>query len=268
MTLKETIDDIRSQLKNGGYISEMSICNGIVVRLIKELGWPIFDPWTVIFEYNVNKTGKKVDLVLCEPKAKPVVFIEIKAFERLYYEHKRKEAIEQLSGYISDFKMNSHEHEGVPIAILTDGQKWIFFHPIAGEDWKERPVCELDLMGNDVKESVEYLDRYLNHESVCKCTAIKAFKADHKNLDGPLSENRVSYGSRLRVKMPDGEVIDCQKPRDTFCKVIEKLGISKEELTYKISNQPNIWQIRENLIKIGRWHGISLRIERLKKTDK
>ena len=82
MAFKEHIDDIRNRLKEGGYTSEMDICNRIVVRLLKELGWPIFDPWTVIFEYKVNKNSKKIDLVLCEPQAKPVIFIEIKAFER------------------------------------------------------------------------------------------------------------------------------------------------------------------------------------------
>ena len=76
MTLKEHIKDIRSRLKKGGYISEIAISNQIVVRLLRELGWPIYDEWTVIFEYTVEGQ-KKVDLALCAQRAKPVVFIII-----------------------------------------------------------------------------------------------------------------------------------------------------------------------------------------------
>jgi len=267
MTLKEHVDDIHKRLKEGGYISEMDICNRVVVRLLKELGWPIYDAWIVNFEYKVNKNSKKIDLVLCEPAAKPVIFIEIKAFERLLANYIKKGATKQLSEYISDFQKHSHVHKEVPIAILTDGQKWVFFHPIAGEDWKERPICELDLIGNDVEESVAILNRYLNYESVREGKAIEAIKDDYLSLDSSRWENTVSFTRRLSVKMPDEKVIDCPKAKDTFDKVIKELGISQKDLTFNTNNQPNIWQIRENLIRIGRWIGRPLRIERYKNTD-
>ena len=98
--------------------------------------------------------------------------------------------------------------------------------------------------------------------------AIEAIRDDYRSADSSLSENTVSFSRRLRVKMPNGEVIDCRNPKDTFDKVIEKLGISEEELTFNKNNQPNIWQVRENLIRIGWWLGIPLRIERYKNTDK
>ena len=207
-------------------------------------------------------------MVLCEPQAKPVIFIEIKAFERLLANFKKKEATNQLSEYVSDFQKHSLKHKDVPIAILTDGQKWIFFHPIRGVDWIEHPVCELDLIGNDVKECVEILDKYLNYESIREGKAIKAIKNDYQNKSSLLSENTVSFTRRLRVKRHDGEVIDCPRIDDTFDKVIEELEVREEELTFNKNNQPNIWQIRESLIRIGRRLGIPLRIERYKKTDK
>ena len=267
MTLEKHVDEIRNRLKEGGYISEMDICNRVVVRLLKALGWPIYDAWTVIFEYKVK--NRKIDLVLCEPEAKPVIFIEMKAFERLLPNWKKKESVEQLSGYISDFQEYSQVHKEVPIAILTDGQKWIFFHPVAEVDWKEDPVCELDLIGNDPKESVEILDRYLNYESIREGKAIEAIKDDYRNGD---SLPTVSFTRRLSVKIPDNDrkEIDCSTAKDTFDKVIKELGISEEELTltFNPNNQPNIWQIRENLIRIGRWLGRPLQIERYKDKDK
>ena len=271
MTLEKHVDEIRNRLKEGGYISEMDICNRVVVRLLKALGWPIYDAWTVIFEYKVK--NRKIDLVLCEPEAKPVIFIEIKNFEHILRDYDKRKAIKQLAEYISDFQKYSHVHREVPIAILTDGQKWIFFHPVAEVDWKEDPVCELDLIGNDPKESVEILDRYLNYESIREGKVIETIKSDYRNKSSLLSENTVSFTRRLRVKIPDEKVekvIDCPKAKDTFDKVIKELGISEEELTltFNPNNQPNIWQIRENLIRIGRWLGRPLQIERYKDKDK
>ncbi|MDE0317129.1 MAG: type I restriction enzyme HsdR N-terminal domain-containing protein [Candidatus Poribacteria bacterium] len=271
MTLEEHVDDIRKRLKEGGYISETDICNRVVVRLLKKLGWPIYDAWTVIFEYKVNKKSKRIDLALCEPQAKPVIFIEIKNFEHILRDYDKRKSIKQLAEYISHFQQDSHGYKDVSIAILTDGQKWIFFHPIREEDWKERPVCELDLIGNASKECVKILDRYLNYESIRVGKSIKAIKNDYRNEGSLLSENIVSFTRRLRVKIPDEKVekvIDCLKAKDTFDKVIKELGISEKELTFNTNNQPNIWQIRENLIRIGRWIGRPLRIERYKNTDK
>ena len=266
MTLKKLIEDIRNRLKEGGYISEMDICNRVVVRLLKKLGWSIYDAWTVIFEYRVSEEYKRIDLALCEPEAKPVIFIEIKTFEHILRDHDKRKSIKQLAEYISDFQDYYHKHDDVPIAILTDGQKWIFFHPISGVDWKEHPVCELDLIGNDVKECVEILDRYLNYKSIREGKAIKAIKNDYQNKGSLPPENTVSFTRRLRVKIHDGEVIDCPRIDDTFDKVIEKLEVGAEELTFNKNNQSNIWQIRESLIRIGRWIGKPLRIERY--TDK
>ena len=113
MTLKEHIEDIRESLEEGLFTSEAAVSNSIVLRLLDALNWPRYNPQVIIPEYSVG--GRRVDFALCPPSSKPLVFIEVKQSETL------KGGEQQLFEYAF--------YEGVPIAILTDGQKWRFFHP-------------------------------------------------------------------------------------------------------------------------------------------
>ncbi len=164
MTLKEHIDDIRSGLREGIYIGEAAVSQGIVLRLLGALDWPTYNTQVVTPEYGVE--GTRVDFALCHPSSKPRVFIEAKQVGNI------KGAEEQLFGYDSRVR--------VPIAVLTDGREWQFFHPTGEGTWAERKVCELDIITGDSGENAEKLNRYLNYESIRTSEAVEAIKADYE----------------------------------------------------------------------------------------
>ena len=166
MTLKEHIDDIRKGLEAGQYGNKAAVSQGIVLRLLGALTWPTYDTQIVIPEYGVE--GTRVDFALCHPPSKPRVFIEAKQVGNI------KGAEEQLFGYDSRVR--------VPIAVLTDGREWQFFHPTGEGTWTERKVCELDLITGDSGENAERLNRYLNYESVRTGEAVEAIKADYEKV--------------------------------------------------------------------------------------
>ncbi|MDE0425020.1 MAG: hypothetical protein OXN25_09145 [Candidatus Poribacteria bacterium] len=166
MTLQEHIDDIRDNLEKSLFTSEAARSTGIVLRLLDALNWPTFNPQVIMPEYSVG--GGRVDFALCHPSSKPLIFIEVKQPETLEGGEK------QLFEYAF--------HEGVPIVILTDGQKWRFFHPIGEGDYRERKVYELDLIKNNIEESVERLNRYLNYESIRTGEGVEAIKADYEEV--------------------------------------------------------------------------------------
>ena len=282
MTLNEHIDKIRNRLKDGGYISEKAISNQIVIRLLRKLGWQIYDEWAVIFEYPVG--NKKVDLALCEPRGEPVIFIEVKAFERFLEKYVVKDAKKQLSEYISHFKNNSHKE--IPLAILVDGQKWLFFHPMGEGDWEENPIHEFDLIESDTEEIAACLNRYLNYNSILTGEAIQAIGDDYRSVNRWTPKDKESFSRRLRVTMPDGEVVDCLDPEDTFVEVIIKLGVEnvfrsspkivketpfahgkhREYNGFYINTYlPLKGQKRSALVSIGRQLGKLLKVERIEK---
>ena len=166
MTLKEHIDDIRDNLEKGLFTNEAAVSNSIVLRLLEALTWPKFNPQVIAPEYSVG--GRRVDFALCHPSSKPIVFVEVKQVGNI------DGAERQLFEYAF--------HEGVPIAILTDGREWRFFHPTAPGDYRERKVCELNLSEDDSEENAKRLKRYLNYESIRTGEAIEAIKEDYEKV--------------------------------------------------------------------------------------
>ena len=166
MTLKKQIDNIRNELERRQFTSETAVRLGIIDPLLKELGWPTSKTQVVFPEYPVD--GGKVDYALCHPPAMPRIFIEAKQVGKL------DGAERQLFEYAV--------HQGVRVAILTDGQKWVFFYPPGEGTYEERKVVELDLLIGDREENAYRLNRYLSYESVQIGDAFVAIEQDYRNF--------------------------------------------------------------------------------------
>ena len=110
MSLDKHIEKIRLSIKDGHFTNEAAVSHGIVLRLLHALSWPAFDIQIVCPEYSLR--GRRVDYALCHPPGKPIAFVEVKRIGQ------SGGAEKQLFEYAF--------HEGVPLAILTDGQEWNF----------------------------------------------------------------------------------------------------------------------------------------------
>lgn len=73
----QDIEKIREGLKAGSFQNEAAITQGVVIRLLRALGWPDFDTHVVCPQFAVE--GRRIDLALCHPPNKARVFIEVKA---------------------------------------------------------------------------------------------------------------------------------------------------------------------------------------------
>ena len=166
MELKEHIADIRNRLEQKLFPNETAVRQGIVDRLLNALGWETFDTQRVFPEYPIN--GGRVDYALCHPPGKPIIFIEVKRVGNI------EGAERQLFEYAF--------HEGVPILILTDGQKWRFFHPAGSGSYQERLVRELDLITDGSEESSECLRKYITYAAVQAGIAGQLIAEDYQEI--------------------------------------------------------------------------------------
>jgi len=166
MSLKDHICDIQIKLKNNQYPNEQAISQGIVLRLLAALKWPVYDTQIVIPEYNVK--GRRVDFALCIHRNKPVIFIEVKQPGNTLG------ADRQLFEYAF--------HIGVPFAIVTDGEEWHFYLPAEIGSYDERRVYKLDLVERDVQESAHQLNRYLDYDKAKDGTTLENAREDYKNI--------------------------------------------------------------------------------------
>ena len=79
--MRKVIDDIIANIKDGMFMNEASVSQGIIQRILQTLEWNVFNPRIVSPEYSVS--GGRVDYALCHPADKPIVFIEVKQLGKI-----------------------------------------------------------------------------------------------------------------------------------------------------------------------------------------
>jgi predicted type IV restriction endonuclease len=165
VTLEATIADIVLRLRQGRYPNEQAISQGVVLRVLQELGWETWDTNVVWPEYQTGEG--RVDFALCHPASKPSVFTEVKQPGRA------EEGVRQALEYAF--------HTGVPLVVLTDGRTWSFYLPAEQGSYEDRRVYKLDLYERTPEESSTALDRYLRYSAVQSGTALETARREYRS---------------------------------------------------------------------------------------
>lgn len=110
----------------------------------------------------------RVDYALCSPARKPRILIEVKQVG------KSAGAERQLFEYAF--------HQGIQMAVLTDGREWHCYLPAGEGEYSERRVHRLNISEDDLGEIETYLARYLRYDAVRSGKAIDAARKDHREL--------------------------------------------------------------------------------------
>lgn len=167
MSLINAITDIIAKLREGRFPNEQAISQGIVLRILKELDWDIYDTNLVWPEYNTGQG--RVDFALCYPASKPSVFIEVKQ------PGKASDGVVQALQYAF--------HSGVPFVVLTDGKTWSFYLPAEQGSYEERRVYKLDLFERDASEIAKTLTNYLVRQRIESGEAIETARKEYRSLN-------------------------------------------------------------------------------------
>jgi predicted type IV restriction endonuclease len=117
------------QLKKIRYsIDEATTKQTIILPILSILGWDTTNSEEVEPEHSLDNA--RVDYLLSSNDTE--VFIEVKRPSENLYSHE-----EQLIYY-------SHKG-GAELAVLTNGIKWWFYHPLMKGHWKGRKIGSLDI---------------------------------------------------------------------------------------------------------------------------
>jgi len=165
MSLETILTDVVTRLRQGKFPNEQSISQGIVLRVLQELGWDIYDTTAVWPEFQTGEG--RADFALCHPPSKPAKFIEVKA------PGKAEEGVRQALEYAF--------HTGVPFIVLTDGRTWSFYLPAEQGSYEDRRVYKLDLFERPPAEAAEILCRYLAYNRVVSGEALEAARKEYRS---------------------------------------------------------------------------------------
>lgn len=187
MAIETTLADIIDRLRQGRFPNEQAISQGIVLRLLQELGWNTWDTSIVWPEYQTGEG--RVDLALCHPPCRPAVFIEVKQ------PGKAEDAVRQALEYAF--------HSGVPFVVLTDGKTWSFYLPAEQGSYEDRRVYKLDLFERPLAEATETFGRYLARTRVESGEALETARKEYRSRHR-LSQARAAIPEAWRELVEKG----------------------------------------------------------------
>lgn len=166
MPIEATIIEITGRLRQGKFSNEQAVSQGIVLRLLQELGW---DTWDTALVWPEFQTGEgRCDFALCDPPSKPAVLIEVKQPGRA-----EEDAVRQALEYAF--------HTGVPFVVLTDGRTWSFYLPAEQGSYEDRRVYKLDLFERPPGEAAEILQRYLVRARVKSGESLETARSEYRS---------------------------------------------------------------------------------------
>ena len=144
-----------------------SIKLGVVLRLMNAAGWDVFDVSQVVPDYATG--NGRVDFALMTPPSRgvsrpaaPQVLVAVKPFG------------EDLDGRRHEQRMVAQcARVGAPLAVLTNGLRWLLLFQAPDLQGSGHRFCEVDLAGDHVAASEE-LNRYLSKDRVASGQAARS----------------------------------------------------------------------------------------------
>ena len=164
--LEATLDDIVGKLRDNRFPNEQSVSQGVVLRVLGDLNWDVYDTDIVWPEYRTRE-GRRVDFALCHPAKQPLVVVEVKQ------PGGAEGGVEQAMLYAFQ--------EGIPYVVLTDGRTWSFYLPGQQGDYEERRVLMLDLLQKSSGDSAAALQRYLERNGVVSGEVLRVAHEEYRN---------------------------------------------------------------------------------------
>jgi predicted type IV restriction endonuclease len=188
-----------SALRNRGFDafeSEEAVKQGIILPTLQALGWNVFNTDEVRPEYSTGKGRVDYALLL---KSNPAVFIEAKRVgASLSDDHQ-----EQLLSYAF--------HEGVKLALLTNGITWEFYLPLTSGVWSGRKVYSIDLEQQDIQEASLIITNLLAKDMVRTGEAERYAKELHRSRQRK---------EKIREAMPEAWKRLIEEPNELLIELI------------------------------------------------
>ena len=136
---------------------EATTKQAIILRILSELGWNIFNTNEVKPEYSVG--GRRVDYSLRLNDVNKV-FLEVK---------KVNEDLENHQQQLLDYSFQ----EGIRLAVLTNGISWWFYLPLNEGNWEQRKFFAIDIMQQQPEDTSKRFVEFLSRDNVRSEFAVK-----------------------------------------------------------------------------------------------
>ena len=202
---RDAITQAVGHINNMGSLDELgesAIKQGVVLRVLSAAGWDTFDLAEVRPDYKSGNT--KVDFALMSTASgrgktgeSPLAFVEVKS------------PLENLESDRYERQLMTHcSRENVPLAVLTNGRRWLLHFWSAESQSRDNRFCEIDL-GDDLEKVTDDFNRFLSKERVSGGQAARsAARALHDRNRDEVTRKAVLDGWKQVVRGLDEGLIE------------------------------------------------------------
>ena len=159
VNMNEILSDIRDKLAKNYFQNEEHVRISLVLRILFELGWDIWNPKEVNSEFKAvpNEDISRVDIALFSNEyLPPLIFIEIKSVGKIVTDLFRIE--QQLRDY--------NRNNTAQFSIITEGQKWRFYYSQTGGEFSQKCFKVIDIIQNDLSDVINSLTLFLSKDEI------------------------------------------------------------------------------------------------------
>ncbi len=195
MSLEQTLRKVVGHIRADRLENEAQVQQAVILPVLRALDWDDSDPESFRPEYSVG--GGRVDYALLG-RGGPLVFIEAKRIGAV-----DAGGEEQLFGYAAN--------RGVPLLVLTDGDRWDFYLAMAEGIPEERRFHRLELLRLEQKtgEYVDFLEKHLRKDRVVSGDARRsAEELRESNRERERAREAISDAWRTLLWEPDELLCD------------------------------------------------------------
>lgn len=152
MMLQQLLERSAQHLSSDAFGNEAQVRQGVIVPVLRMLGWDDTDPAEFLTEYRVD--SGRVDYALLVHNT-PWVFVEAKTVGNL-----NAKGEEQLFRYAAN--------KGVPLLVLTDGNIWDFYLSMAAGEPPDRRFHRLEITAESGNQAYHQtsLEKFLSKQQV------------------------------------------------------------------------------------------------------
>ena len=222
--LESVVSTVVENIRGRKFSNETSVREAIVVPVLSALAWETLDPEIVCREFPIE--SRRVDYGLVAVGNTPTILVEVKAMG-------------QIAG--GDRQLFEYAfHEGVPMAVLTDGREWGFYLPGEHGRYEDRRVYKLDLLERDEGEACDILRRYLDFKRVKSGKAMEAARSDYRAASQKRqAQDTIPKAWRDLIDEPDELLIELLVEKtESICGIRPEVEQVEDFIVGKLDQRP------------------------------
>ena len=149
-SLAERLRDLVGDLEQGSFATRRDIVDGILLPLLRHLGWDVED--TTVVAPGFETPGGTADFALCHPPRDPAILVKIGA-------------VPGSTPVPGDHLFDDCSIRAIQLAISEDGRGWRFHFPAGRRSIRNRQFARFDIVDDANEDVAEILDTHLSFQA-------------------------------------------------------------------------------------------------------